>query len=338
MSSDQSPPFGVMLVNLGTPDHPDPASVKRYLAEFLSDQRVIQVSRLLWWCVLHGIILRVRPRKVAKLYKTIWTKDGSPLLAYSKKQQQALSNQLAASLGQTIPVELAMTYGKPSIAEAGQRLAGCRVNRIIVLPLYPQYSATTTAAVFDALAKALKRCPDIPELIFIRDYWQQPDYLDALAASVKEHWQQHGQPDRLLMSFHGIPQRYEDAGDPYPSQCRATAEALAKRLNIPDSLWQQSFQSRFGKEEWVKPYTDILLQEWGKNKHIRRVDVICPAFAADCLETLEEIEEQNKANFVSAGGEEYHYIPCLNDRRDHIQALANLVLQRAQAWHEKPQQ
>lgn len=332
MSSEIKAPFGVMLVNLGTPENPDAASVRKYLAQFLSDPRVIRVPRLLWWLILHGIILRIRPAKVARLYQTIWTDEGSPLMCISRKQEAALQVQLERSSGQRIPVQLAMSYGEPSLTTAGRKLAASGVERIIVLPLYPQYSSSTTAAVFDGLANALKPCPDIPELIFIRDYWAREDYLQALANSVQEFWDEHGKPDRLLLSFHGIPQRYEDTGDPYPSLCRKTAAAVASRLGLADDQWSESFQSRFGREEWVKPYTDVLLEQWGNDDSIQRVDVICPAFAADCLETLEEIEEQNKVTFLEAGGKTYHYIPCLNDRPDHITMLSDLILERAKAW------
>ncbi len=332
MNDTPKPPFGVMLVNLGTPAAPDAASVRKYLAEFLWDKRVIQVPRLLWWLILHGIILRVRPRKVAHLYESIWTADGSPLLVISRKQQAALKTALRTRLQTDIPVELAMNYGQPSLTQAGRALAAQGVRRILVLPLYPQYSASTTASVFDRLARALQPCPDLPELHFIRDYWEEPAYLDALTACVQEYWQEHGQPDRLLLSFHGIPQRYEDNGDPYPSLCRATAKAVADRLGLRDDQWSESFQSRFGREEWVKPYTDELLKQWGAQDGINRVDVISPAFAADCLETLEELAVQNRALFLEAGGKDYRYIPCLNDRPDHIDMLAQLVLKHSSPW------
>ena len=332
MSEQNTAPFGVMLVNLGTPSNPDAASVRKYLAEFLSDPRVIRVPRLLWWLILHGIILRVRPAKVARLYQTIWTDEGSPLMHISRRQEAALQAKLKEQTGIDIPVELAMSYGQPSIANAGRKLANRGVQKIMVLPLYPQYSSSTTAAVFDGLARALRPCPDIPELLLVRDYWQRDDYLQALADSVQGFWDEHGKPDRLLMSFHGIPQRYEDTGDPYPSLCRQTAAGVASKLGLKDNEWSESFQSRFGREEWVKPYTDELLAQWGADDSINRVDVLCPAFAADCLETLEEIEEQNKVIFLEAGGKDYHYIPCLNDRPDHIQMFANLVLERAKAW------
>lgn len=332
VSDKPTAPFGVMLVNLGTPAKPDAAGVRKYLAQFLWDPRVIQMARPLWWLILHGIILRVRPRKVARLYQSIWTDAGSPLMVISRQQQAALQQALCTELQQDIPVELAMTYGEPSLTQAGRALAAQGVRRILVLPLYPQFSATTTGAVFDGLAQALRRCPDIPELHFIRDYWEEPAYLDALAASIREYWSEHGKPDRLLLSFHGIPQPYEDKGDPYPRLCRNTARAVAERLGLAPEQWSESFQSRFGKQEWVKPYTDVLLAEWGARDDINRVDVVCPAFSADCLETLEEIAEQNRVTFLEAGGKDYRYIPCLNDRPDHIAALADLVVRHTQPW------
>lgn len=332
MSNSNAAPFGVILVNLGTPSSPDADGVRRYLAEFLSDTRVIQIPKPIWWCILHGIILRVRPARVAKLYASVWTDAGSPLLAFSRRIQAGIANELNKMSGTDIPVELAMTYGEPSMRAAGRALAQKKCRRIIVLPLYPQYSATTTAAAFDRLARDLKPCPDLPELIFIRDYWSDAAYLDALASSVREHWAEHGQGDRLLMSFHGIPKRYEDQGDPYPAECRAHAAALADRLGLETDQWIASFQSRFGKAEWVKPYTSDQLERWGKDSDIKSVDVICPAFAADCLETLEEIKEENREIYQAAGGKNYRYISCLNDRPDHVRALAGVILRRSRAW------
>lgn len=332
MADPTSPPFGVILVNLGTPDEPSTRSVRRYLAQFLSDPRVIHKPRLLWWCVLHGIILRIRPGKVAKLYQSIWTDSGSPLLAISQKQQAALQKELTSRCLTRIPVTLAMTYGKPALSRALEELNQQGISRILVLPMYPQYSGTTTAAVFDALASAVARNPNLPELIFIRNYWQREDYLDALSNSVTDYWDQHGRPDKLLMSFHGIPQSYEQKGDPYATESRETAKALANRLKLEPTQWSESFQSRFGPEQWLQPYTDKLLEKWGKDPQIQRVDVVCPAFSADCLETLEEISEQNRDLFLEAGGKSFHYIPCLNDREDHISMLANLILDYGQAW------
>jgi len=331
VSTQSRPPFGVLLVNLGTPEAPTAKAVRKYLAEFLWDRRVVDVPRPLWWLILHGVILRFRPGRVAKGYASIWTDDGSPLMAISKRQQQALKQQLAEAFGQDIPVSLAMTYGEPTMEQAGRELRQAGVEKMLVLPLYPQFSSSTTAAVYDRLAKGLKGCPHLPETRWVNEYHQHPDYIRALANSVKEYWAEHGQGDKLLMSFHGIPQRYEDRGDPYPSQCRATAKAVAQALQLNDEQWFCAFQSRFGREEWVKPYTDFTLKDWGE-AGIGRVDVISPAFSADCLETLEELEEENRDNFIEAGGQEYHYIPCLNDRDDHIQMMVKLVKQNTGGW------
>ena len=225
-----------------------------------------------------------------------------------------------------------MTYGEPSLRQGLDALKKQGARRILVLPLYPQYSATTTAAVFDGIARALQAGPDMPELHFIRDYWAEPAFLDALAASISEYWQDYERPDRLLLSFHGIPQRYEDNGDPYPGLCRATAQAVADRLGLAEDQWCATFQSRFGREEWVKPYTDKQLQEWGARDDINRVDVVSPAFSADCLETLEELSVQNRALFLEAGGKDYRYIPCLNDRADHIDFLVQLLIRHSAPW------
>lgn len=331
MTAPSRPPFGVLLVNLGTPEAPTAKAVRNYLAEFLWDKRVVDVPRPLWWLILHGVILRFRPRMVAKGYASIWTDEGSPLMAISKKQQRALQLQLAAAYGQDIPVALAMTYGQPTMEQAGRELRQAGVENMLVLPLYPQFSSSTTAAVYDRLASGLKVCPHLPQTRWVNEYHQHPGYIQALANSVKEYWAEHGQGDKLLMSFHGIPQRYEDRGDPYPSQCRATAKALAAALQLNDDQWYCAFQSRFGREEWVKPYTDFTLKEWGA-AGVQRVDVISPAFSADCLETLEELEEENRENFIEAGGQQYHYIPCLNDRDDHIQMMVDLVKEHTQGW------
>ncbi|WP_048305987.1 ferrochelatase [Halomonas sp. PR-M31] len=327
-----TPRFGVLMANLGTPDAPTPEAVRRYLAEFLWDERVVDVSRPLWWLILNGVILRFRPRKVAKGYAAVWEEGGSPLLVFGRRQQQALKTRLAERLGEDIPVELAMTYGKPSMEEAGLRLRDAGVERILVLPLYPQFSRSTTAAVFDRLAKALKPCPHLPELRFIRDYHDHPAYIEALANSVREHWQQHGgRRGRLMMSYHGIPQRYADTGDPYPRHCETTSRLLAEALGLQEGEWQMTYQSRFGREEWLKPYTDhtlMALPEQG----VEHVDIMSPAFSSDCLETLEELEVENRDNFMKAGGKTYRYIPALNDRDDHIALFVSLVEQHTQGW------
>ncbi|WP_417597225.1 ferrochelatase [Oceanospirillum sp.] len=323
--SDSNLPQGVLLVNLGTPDAPTSAAVKRYLAEFLHDHRVVDLTRWLWCPILHGVILQVRPKRVAKAYAEVWTDSGSPLLAISRQQQLAVQKELNHR-GFDIPVELAMTYGNPSMATGLDSLVSQGVEEVIVLPLYPQYSATTTGAVFDKLAKVIAKRPEFPGISFIRDYYRREGYLDALAQSVRDHWQEYGRGERLLISFHGIPKRYADNGDPYPQHCHHTAEQLAARLGLKESEWLCSFQSRFGREEWLQPYTDKTLEQWGKE--IRQVDVICPAFAADCLETLEEIQVENRDIFCAAGGELLSYIPALNDRHDHIAFLADLIQQK----------
>ena len=316
---------GVMLVNLGTPDAPTAPAVKRYLAEFLHDHRVVDLTRWLWCPILHGIILQTRPKRVARAYAEVWTDAGSPLLAISRQQQNAVKAELQQR-GYDLPVELAMTYGNPSMADGLQALMDQGVEEVILLPLYPQYSATTTGAVFDKLAKVIAKRPEFPALNFIRDYYRTDGYLDALAQSVRDHWQAHGKGERLLISFHGIPKRYADNGDPYPQHCHYTAEQLAARLGLKDGEWLCSFQSRFGREEWLQPYTDKTLEQWGKE--ISKVDVICPAFAADCLETLEEIQVENRDIFCDAGGQGLSYIPALNDRADHIRLLSDLIEQK----------
>lgn len=316
--NSNQPSFGVLVVNLGTPDAPTKSAVARYLKEFLSDIRVVDQPRWLWWLILNGIILRFRPRKVAKLYASVWD-SGSPLANYT----EALAKKME-SLLDGIPVEYAMTYGNPSIQSASKRFRALGIKRLVVLPLYPQFSATTTAAAFDALAKQLKPCPDVPEITFIRDYHLDAGYINALAQSVNASIAKTGPSDLLLMSFHGIPQRYHRQGDPYPLECEATANALAEALNLQPEQWKLTYQSRFGREPWLMPYTDKTLESLPK-EGIKNIHIICPGFAVDCLETLEEIQVENKEVFEGAGGEGYHYIPCLNDDQAHAEALAALI-------------
>ncbi len=324
---EQDMPVGILLTNLGTPDAPDRASLRRYLKEFLSDPRVVEQPRWLWWPILHGIILNIRPARSAAAYRSIWTDDGSPLMVHSLAQLAGFRKRL----GEGVRVELAMRYGRPSIAEGLRALReqGCR--RLLILPLYPQYSATTSGSTFDAVADELKRWRRVPGLRFVDSYHDHPGYIAALAASVREHWQNHGRAERLLMSFHGIPERYFRNGDPYPCLCRVTARLLAESLDLGEDDWQVSFQSRFGREPWVKPYTDETLRSWAK-EGVRRVDVICPGFSADCLETLEEIAVENRDVFIEAGGTELRYIPALNGRTDHVQALSDIALGHLTGW------
>jgi ferrochelatase len=322
--------FGILMVNLGTPEAPTPKAVRAYLKEFLSDVRVVDAPRLIWWFVLR-IILLIRPKPVSEAYKSVWTDEGSPLLVISKRQAAAVKSKLKEVTGNDIPVELAMTYGNPSILSASNALRSKGVERILILPMYPQFSSSTTAAIYDKLSDLLKQCPHLPEMRWIRDFHDNPDYINALARSVKEQWERKGQAEKLLMSFHGVPERYTSKGDPYEYHCRKTADLLAKKLELRPEQWQCCFQSRFGREEWVKPYTDFTLKQWGKDG-VKSVDIICPAFSADCLETLEEIQVENKEYFIEAGGEIYNYIPALNDNPDHIDMLTKLIIQHSQGW------
>lgn len=311
---------GVLLVNLGTPDAPTPVAIRRYLREFLSDSRVVELPRALWLPVLYGFILPFRPKKLAHAYSAVWSERGSPLLAVS--QQQALN--LQALLGADVPVALGMTYGNPSLGDALSELKQKGVGRIVVLPLYPQYSGTTTASVFDGIARVLARERHIPELRTINDYHAHPAYIEALAASVRAYRQTHGASEHLLMSFHSIPQRYVNQGDPYDVQCKKTAALLAEALQLKPEQWSLSFQSRLGREPWLQPYTDIVLPQYAA-RGIKTLDVICPGFSADCLETLEEVAIRYRADFLAAGGADFRYIPALNADEQHIRMMQALV-------------
>lgn len=310
---------GILLANLGTPDAPTPGAVKRYLRQFLSDKRVVDTSRLLWWPPLRGVILPIRSPRVAKLYQSVWMEEGSPLMVYSRRQQQAL----AARLPDT-PVALGMSYGSPSLASAVDDLLAQGVEHIVVLPLYPQYSCSTVAAVWDELARILAKKRAIPGISFIRDYAEHPDYIHALAASVRASFAVHGEPDLLLLSYHGIPQRYANQGDDYPQRCRDTTRELVSALGLPPERVMMTFQSRFGREPWLTPYTDETLKMLGE-KGTKHIQVLCPGFAADCLETLEEIAVQNREIFLEAGGKQYEYIPALNADAAHIEMMVNLT-------------
>lgn len=325
--------LGVLLVNLGTPDAPETAAVRRYLAEFLADPRVVETPRWLWWLILNGVILRFRPSRSAKAYRSVWGEDGSPLLSIGRAQAAALQDELDRRLSGAVHVELAMRYGEPSIARGIDALVSKGARRLLVLSLYPQYSATTTAAVFDAVSVRLQQYRWMPELRFINEYWSEPGYIASLTASVREHWAAHGRKQRLVMSFHGVPKRYVRNGDPYYAQCRATASRLATALSLKEDEWQLVFQSRVGREEWLQPYCDKTMTSL-PGEGVKSVDVICPGFAADCLETLEEIAEENREIFMRAGGEAFDYIPALNARADHISALADVTCRHAQGWPE----
>lgn len=327
---DARPAVGVLLVNLGTPDAPTTPALRRYLKQFLSDPRVVEMNRPLWWLILNLIILNTRPAKSAHAYQSVWTDKGSPLLLYGNQVVEKLKQEFSQ---QPVHFELAMTYGSPSVTEAMDKLRENHCRKIMILPLYPQYSGSTTAAVSDAVFDVLKSWRRVPDLRLLSSYHDEPLYIQALANTVREHWQTHGQAEKLLISFHGIPKRYFENGDPYPCHCRKTARLLAEALDLREEQWLLSFQSVFGKEEWVKPYTAEQLKQWG-SEGVENVDVICPGFAADCLETLEEIKVENRDYFVEAGGKELRYIPALNDRDDHIAMLAKLVRDECSGWLE----
>jgi protoporphyrin/coproporphyrin ferrochelatase len=322
----------VLVVNLGTPDEPTPSAVRRYLAEFLADPRVIELPRWFWLPLLHGVILPFRSRRSAHAYSQVWTERGSPLLSLSQDLTHGLREALDAD-ARPLTVRLAMRYGNPSIRSVLEELHDEGVRRLLVLPLYPQYSATTTAAVFDEVMAALSEWRWMPELRWVVDYWKEPAWLDAVAGSIRQAWQDEPAGGHLLFSFHGIPQRYFRNGDPYHCQCQGSAREIVQRLGLPRERWTLAFQSRVGREEWLRPYTDetvIALARQG----VKRLDVVCPGFAVDCLETLEEIAMQNAEAFVKAGGERLRYLPALNAAPSHVAALASAVQQATQGWPE----
>jgi ferrochelatase len=325
--------LGILLTNLGTPDTPSIPDVRRYLAEFLWDPRVVEMARLPWWLILHGMILRTRPARSAKAYRSVWTAAGSPLLAIARRQATALQDLLSERCAGPVKVALGMRYGNPSVPSALAELRQANARRMLVFPLYPQYSGSTTGSAFDAVTRELTRWRWLPELRFINQYHDEPGYIDALAASIQTHWAEHGQPERLLFSFHGIPQDYFEQGDPYHCQCRKTARLVAERLELAPERWFLSFQSRLGKKEWLKPYTDATLKEWGA-AGVTSVQVLSPGFSADCLETIEEIDAENRHLFLDAGGKDYSYIPCLNDNPDHLEMLADLIVRHSCGWPE----
>ncbi|WP_299978345.1 ferrochelatase [uncultured Pseudoteredinibacter sp.] len=316
--------LAVLLVNLGTPEAPDATSVRRFLSDFLSDPRVVEIPKPIWWVILNAFILPTRPKAVAKAYQSIWWPEGSPLRVITERQCSALEKKLNVLYpGQGVSVRHAMSYGKPSIAEQLDELQRQGIDKIAIIPLYPQYSATTTAVVYDQLAKLQTKQRNIVDTRVNKQYFERPAYIHALAQSVIRHRQQHGSADKLLMSFHGIPQRCVELGDPYYEQCVATAQALAQKLELSEDQWGISFQSRLGKAQWLQPYTVDVVKQWGSEK-LSSLDVICPAFAADCLETLEEISEEICEDFQNAGGGRFSYIPCLNDNEEHIDCLAEI--------------
>lgn len=338
---DRAPKVGVLLVNLGTPEAPTAAAVRRYLAEFLSDPRVVEIPPLLWKLILHGIILRVRPAKSAAKYAKIWTQEGSPLAVHSARQRSLLLGALGQRLKKAglpedlCPVEVGMRYGSPSIASAIDRLRAADCERLLVLPLYPQYAGSTTATALDAVARHLGTLRRVPGLRFVDTFHDDPGYVRAVARSIHDDWMRHGRPDKLVFSFHGVPRRTLDLGDPYHCLCHKTARLVADELGLDRKQWTIAFQSRFGKAEWLQPYTAEVLAALGR-EGVGRVDVACPGFVADCLETLEEIGLEGRDTFLAAGGKAYRAIPCLNDHPAWIAALTDIAWRQLQGWLVQP--
>jgi ferrochelatase len=326
----QPPRTAILYCNLGTPDAPTPAAVRRFLSEFLSDPRVVEIPRLLWLLILHGIVLRVRPSKSAAKYAQVWTREGSPLKVWTEKQAKLLQGWLATR-GHQVPVRYAMRYGQASIASQLDALKADGATRVLVLPAYPQYSATTTASLFDAVYAWAARTRTIPELRFVNHYHDDPLYIDALSKRVRKHWQDNGRGDQLVMSFHGVPQRTLQLGDPYHCECFKTARLLAERLGLAKEQYKVTFQSRLGRAKWLEPYTEPTLIAMAR-AGVERVDVLCPGFTSDCLETLEEINTEARQAFMAAGGREFQYIACLNDQTEWINAMCAVSLQHMGGW------
>ncbi len=323
----------LLLVNLGTPTEPTAPAVRRFLAQFLSDRRVIDLPRWMWWPILHLIVLRFRPARSAKAYRKVWTEEGSPLMLHTRALTEAVANELHGRGWEQLQVAFAMTYGEPSIPGVLRRLRDDGVRRIAVLPMYPQYSATTTAPINDQVVDELKSWTHAPQLRLLDSYHANRHWIVAVAASIERHWELRGRAERLLFSFHGIPRRYFLNGDPYHCQCMASARRIAERVGLSSDEYYVSFQSRVGREEWLRPYTDQTLEQWGK-EGVRTVQVICPGFAVDCLETLEEIVMENAENFVAAGGQDMEYIPALNAGPSHAAAMASIAEQLLSGWQD----
>ncbi len=326
---------GILLVNLGTPDAPTPLAVRAYLKEFLSDPRVVEMPKALWWLILNGIILNTRPKKSAAKYASVWLPEGSPLRVYTEKQTVLLQGYLGERTRTPFVVDYAMRYGNPSIPSALRKLKEQNCQRILIVPMYPQYAASTTATVCDLVFSELQQMRNIPALRTVKSFHDNAGYINALAGSINDYWMKNGRPEKLLMSFHGLPRYTLDKGDPYHCECHKTGRLLAQRLGLKPEQYTVSFQSRFGKAEWLKPYTSATLKELGAQK-TKRLDVVCPGFVADCLETLEEIAQEGREDFQRAGGGEYHYIPCLNDRNDWLHALTDLVMCNLHGWLIEP--
>ena len=322
---------GILIANLGTPDAPNAKALRPYLRQFLSDTRVVEIPRSIWWFILNGIILVIRPKKSAAKYAQVWTDEGSPLLVHAKKQTQLLRGFLAQKINSPFAVELGMSYGNPSMQSAVEKLKAQHCDRILVFPLYPQYAASSTASALDAVWRVLMKMRNMPGIRTIRSYHDHPAYIAALANSVQAYWQINGKPSKLVMSFHGVPKVHLTKGDPYHCACHKTGRLLAEALGLAKEDYVIAFQSRFGKQEWLKPYLATTLESLGKEK-TKRIDVICPGFSSDCLETLEEIAMEGKEIFTHAGGGEYHYIPALNENDAWIHAMTEIALENLQGW------
>lgn len=322
---------GILLINLGTPTAPTGKALRPYLKQFLSDRRVVEIPRAIWWLILNGIILNIRPKKSAEKYAMVWTDEGSPLYVHTQKQAKLLKGYLSTRINSPFAVEFAFRYGEPSISSAISKLKAANCDRILMLPLYPQYSASTTASAMDDAWRTLLRTRNVPAIRTVRSYHDHPAYIESLADSVQQHWSIHGKPEILIMSFHGVPRFSLDKGDPYHCECHKTGRLLAEALKLDKSQYMVCFQSRFGKAEWLKPYLAPTLAELGK-RQIKRLGVVCPGFSSDCLETLEEVAMEGKEIFQHAGGGEYHYIPALNENDKWIHALTDIALENLQGW------
>lgn len=322
---------GILLANLGTPEAPTAQALRPYLQQFLMDRRVVEIPRFIWCWILHCIILVFRPKKSAEKYASIWTSAGSPLMVYAQQQKKLLQDTLAQTINSPFAVELGMTYGNPSMKSAIEALKAQGCDRILVFPLYPQYAASSTAAALDAVWRVLLKMRNVPAIRTLKHYHDHPAYIQALAAQVRAHWQQHGQPDKLVLSFHGVPKFHLLKGDPYHCECHKTGRLLAEALGLNKDQYQIAFQSRFGRQEWLQPYLANTLEALGK-QGTKRIDVMCPGFSSDCLETLEEIAMEGKHIFQHAGGGEYHYIPALNAQPAWIAAMREIALENLQGW------
>ncbi len=330
-SHKQADKVGVLITNLGTPTAPTKQALRPYLKQFLSDPRVVEIPRLIWWMILNLVILNIRPKRSAKAYETVWEEGGSPLMIHTVNQSKALEGKLKAKYGEGVEVEFAMRYGQPSVSEKIESLLQSGVRKLIVLPLYPQYCASTTGSTFDAVAEDFMSRRWIPELRFINQYNDHEQYINAMANKIREHWKTNPQADKLIFSYHGIPKRYLTNGDPYHCQCYKTSRLIAENLGLSEGQYMTTFQSRFGREEWLKPYTDHTLKALPE-KGVKSVQIVCPGFSADCLETIEEIGIENRDYFLEAGGENYQYIPALNSDESHIELMTTLVDTNMAGW------